>query len=98
MLRFNVRTRLHPQVDFLFMFLLAPNSLFCVNMVNTFAAALMPYALYQAGFGFNVALPSVLASRMLINLRAWERWREQRVDVNELPLEQWETMFHITSS
>lgn len=69
-----------------------------MNMVNTFTVALTPYALYQVGFGFNVALPSVLASRMLINLRAWERCRVDRVDVNGVALEQWDTMFDTINS
>ena len=61
-------------------------------------ATLTPYALYQIGFGFNVALPSILASRMLIDLRAWERCREDRIDVNGLSLDQWDTMLHTISS
>ena len=56
---------------------------------------LTPYALYQVGFGYAVALPSILSSRILLNLREVEKQRADRVDVHGLALEQWETMFHI---
>ncbi len=64
--------------------------------MNALMVALTPYALYQVGFGYAVALPSILSSHILLNLRATEKRREDRVRVHGLALEQWETMFHIT--
>lgn len=53
-------------------------------------------ALYQIGFQYNVVLPAILSSRILLHLRASEKAREDLVDVQGLPVEQWQTMFRIT--
>ena len=63
---------------------------------NVLMIVLAPYAIYQIGFGFGIALPSILSSHILLNLREVEKRRADRVDVYGLAVEQWETMFHIT--
>lgn len=55
-----------------------------------------PTALYQVGLQYNVVLPSILCSRILLHLRAREKGREDRVDVQGVLLDDWQTMFHIT--
>ena len=57
-----------------------------------------PTALYQVAYGFNVVLPCILSSRILLNLREWEKYRESRVDVQDLHLSEWPTMFHLTEN
>jgi hypothetical protein len=57
--------------------------------------ACIPYALYSIGAGFNAAIPNIMANRILINMRAWEKYREDRADVDGVDLEEWETMFFI---
>lgn len=63
------------------------------NMAMTIWA---PTALYQVGYGFNVVLPCVLSSRILLNLRQFEKYRESQVDVQGVDLSEWPTMFHLT--
>lgn len=55
-----------------------------------------PTALYLVGYSFNVVLPCILSSRILLNLREWEKYREDRVDVQDVNLSEWPTMFHLT--
>ena len=71
-------------------------SLLCLVLLNVLMVVLTPYALYQIGFGYAVALPSILSSHILLDLRESEKHRVERVDVDGLALDQWETMFHIT--
>lgn len=59
--------------------------------------AFTPVALYQVALGFNSVLPSMLSSRILVNLRAWEKCREDRVNADGVELEHWETMLRVTS-
>ena len=69
--------------------------LLCLVLFNVLMVVLTPYALYQIGFGYAVALPSILSSHILLNLRAAEKHRAERTDVHGIAVEQWETMFHI---
>ena len=64
------------------------------NVVMTVAT---PTALYQACYGYQITLPCILSSRILLNLREWEKYREDQVDVQDLNLSEWPTMFHLTS-
>ena len=70
--------------------------LLALVLMNVLFVVLSPFALYEIGFGYAIALPNILSSRILLNLRECERTRAQRVDVHGLAVEQWETMFHIT--
>ena len=65
-----------------------------INLVLTLSA---PASLYSVAYGFNFALPCVLSSHILLNLRAWEKYREDQVDVQGVNLTEWPTMFHLTT-
>ena len=65
------------------------------NIVMTVAT---PTAVYDACYDFNVVIPCVLSSRILLNLREWEKYREDRIDVQDMNLSEWPTMFHLTTS
>lgn len=56
----------------------------------------VPYALYEVGFGYAIALPNILSSRILLDLRESERRRADHIDVHGVAVEQWETMFYMT--
>ncbi|KAI0090001.1 hypothetical protein BDY19DRAFT_96181 [Irpex rosettiformis] len=67
-----------------------------VTVLNLFSIVSVPYAMYTIGCGFTATIPNVLSNRIFINLRAWERYREERIDVGGVSVDRWETMFHIT--
>lgn len=67
-------------------------------LTNVVITAATPTSLYSAALGFNVAVPWVLSSRILLNLRAWEKYRECQVNVEGVDLTDWRTMFHLTTS
>lgn len=72
--------------------------IFLVALTNVVMTIFTPTALYQVGYGFNVVLPCILSSRILLNLREWEKYREDRVDVQDVNLSEWPTMFHLTEN
>ena len=72
-------------------------SIFCLVLTNVVMTAATPTALNSAALGFNVVVPWVLSSRILLNLRQWERYRESRVNVQGVNLTEWRTMFHLTT-
>ena len=72
--------------------------IFLIVLTNTVITAAAPTALYQACYTFNVVLPCVLSSRILLNLREWEKYREDRVDVQDVHLSEWPTMFRLTEN
>ena len=67
-----------------------------LTIYNSLLITIAPSDLIQAGVGFEIALPSIASSRLLLNLRAADRKREKRTDVEGLLVDQWETMFHIS--
>ena len=69
-----------------------------IVITNIVMSVWTPTALYQVGYGFNVVLPCILSSRILLNLRAWEKYREDRVDVQDVNLSEWPTMFRLTEN
>lgn len=66
-----------------------------LTLYNSLLITIAPSDLIQAGVGFEIALPSIASSRLLLNLRAADKQRERRTDVSDVRVEQWETMFHI---
>ncbi|EKM48972.1 uncharacterized protein PHACADRAFT_265938 [Phanerochaete carnosa HHB-10118-sp] len=70
--------------------------IFMVVLTNVAMTIFAPTALYPVGYGFGVVLPCILSSRILLNLREWEKYREDRVDVQDVNLSEWPTMFHLT--
>jgi len=67
-----------------------------LTIYNTLLITIAPSDLIQAGVGFEIALPSIASSRLLLNLRAADKRRERQTDVEGIFVDQWETMFHIT--
>ncbi|TCD62948.1 hypothetical protein EIP91_006211 [Steccherinum ochraceum] len=67
-----------------------------LTIYNSLLITIAPSDLIQAGIGFEIALPSIASSRLLLNLRAADKRRERRTNVEGIHVEQWETMFHIT--
>ncbi|KAI0344096.1 hypothetical protein BDW22DRAFT_1355384 [Trametopsis cervina] len=70
---------------------------FGLQLLNIFMVIFTPYAIYSVGTGFTAVLPNVLANRILVSLRAWEKVREVQYDVDGIPVDQWETMFRIST-
>ena len=52
--------------------------------------------LIQAGVGFGIALPSIVSSRMLLDLRDVDEKRGRLADVQGVRVSEWETMFYIS--
>lgn len=71
--------------------------IFCTVVINLVMTVCAPTSLYSVAYGFNVVVPCVLSSHILLNLRAWEKWREDQVDVQGVNLTEWPTMFHLTT-
>ena len=67
-----------------------------VNTVNALLITVMPTPTVQSGVGFGIALPSIVSSRMLLDLRDVDVKRGRTTDVQGLRVSEWETMFHIS--
>ncbi|KAI0809216.1 hypothetical protein BC629DRAFT_1483351 [Irpex lacteus] len=68
-----------------------------VTFVNAILILSAPYALYTVGCGFTASVPNVLANRIWINLREWEKFRKDRMEVDGITdFDKWETLFRIT--
>lgn len=72
------------------------SSILFLTIYNSLLITIAPSDLIQAGLGFEIALPSIASCRLLLNLRAADKRRERRMNVEGLLVDQWETMFHIT--
>ncbi|THH28432.1 hypothetical protein EUX98_g5753 [Antrodiella citrinella] len=67
-----------------------------LTIYNSLLITIAPSEIIQAGVAFEIALPSIASSRLLLNLRAADKRRKKQTDVDGIPVDQWETMFHIT--
>jgi len=67
-----------------------------VAVVNAVLLIMAPMDLVQAGLGFGIALPCIASSRILFNLRKEDKLRNARLDVDDVSVDSWQTIFHIT--
>ncbi|EKM54283.1 uncharacterized protein PHACADRAFT_123217 [Phanerochaete carnosa HHB-10118-sp] len=70
--------------------------IFVLVLMNMAMTIFAPTALYQVGYGFSDVLPCILSSRILLNLRGWEKYKEARANLQDVRLSEWPTMFHLT--
>lgn len=64
--------------------------------MNALLITVMPPVTIQAGVGFGIALPSIVSSRMLLDLRDVDEKRGRMTDVQGVRVSEWETMFHLS--
>ncbi|OBZ78825.1 hypothetical protein A0H81_00362 [Grifola frondosa] len=69
--------------------------IFVVDLLDVLVVTLASSTLVPASSGLVIALPSILGSRMLLNLRQVDRKRELRLAVDGIDVDQWETILDI---
>ena len=65
---------------------------FLVDLWNALMMTLAPSNMIPMAVGFTIALPCILSSRILLNLREMDRKRQCQMDIEGIPLDQWETL------
>lgn len=63
-----------------------------MDLLNLLMMTLAPSNMIPAAVGYTIALPCILSSRILLNLREMNRQREDLMDLDGVPLDQWETL------